>query len=81
MKIKVISDGRRFTIPLPNGIVINGFTAKIASHFINKHTEFDISKEQLDILCCKLKEAKKVLDKRPLLYVNSKDGEMVEITL
>ncbi|MBC7766186.1 MAG: hypothetical protein H7Y41_06840 [Hyphomonadaceae bacterium] len=81
MKIKVIGDGHRFTIPLPNGLIINGLTTRIASYYINKYTELDITREQLDALCGQLKQAKEVLQGRPLVYVKTNDGELVEIWL
>jgi len=81
MKIKIKGDGHRFTIPLPNVIITNGLTAKIASHYINKYTELNITEKHLKALCSQIKQAKKVLNGNPLVYVKSKDNEIVKITL
>jgi len=83
MKIKIISDEHKFTIPFPNGLILNGFVMGKLADKIKEKSEFDvnISKEQLKILCRELKKTKKLLKGEPLIYVKSGDGDEVKITM
>ena len=83
MKIKINSDGHNFTIPFPNGLILNGFVMGKLADMINEKSELDvnITKEQLKILCRELKKTKKLLKGEPLVHVLSSDGDEVKITM
>lgn len=81
MKIKVHAEDHNFTIPIPNGLFMNNLVVNIASKAINESSGMDFSKEHLKLLFKEIKKAKKLLNGVPLVYVKSKDGEEVVITL
>lgn len=81
MKLKIHAENHNFTIPFPNGLLLNRTVSKIASKAVSKHTDLDITAEQIKTLFKGIKNAKKVLNGKPLLYVKSADGEEVTITL
>ncbi|MGL4608008.1 MAG: hypothetical protein ACRCU3_11150 [Eubacteriaceae bacterium] len=81
MRIHIVSEGKQLFIPLPNVLLVNRFSLKIALFYINQHTEIKISDEQLYLLCSQLNTAKKLLKGRPLVHIETKDGELVHITL
>jgi hypothetical protein len=81
MKIKIEVEGYRFTIPLPIGIIMNGFTARIIESCIKKHVHVPFTGEQLVVVCRAIKQAKKVFPKLPLVQIQTADGQRVLITL
>ena len=80
MKIRVKTEaGRRFTIPIPNGLICNALGAKVISSFSQREGE-GLSYAQARALLGGIKEAKKVLIGLPLLEVED-DGKYVRIDL
>jgi len=80
MVIRIRSEEHKFTIPLPNALLLSNLVVNIITKVINENGT-DISKEDLKLLFDNIKQAKKVLGKNPLVYVKSNDGEEVVITL
>lgn len=81
MKIKIDADGYHFTLLLPIGIIMNGFTARIIEKCIKKYVHVPITGDQLVVLCRAIKQAKKVFPKLPLVQIQTADGQKVLITL
>lgn len=77
MIIKLHADEHKITIPIPNGLVFNGLTAKILSKIEN----MPLTSEQLNILLRELRHAKRVLGDLPLVDIKSSTGENVLIKL
>ena len=46
MRIKIDAEGRRFTIPVPTGLVMNNLTARIIGNS-EKHANVQLTGEQL----------------------------------
>jgi len=83
MKIRIEAEGRCFTIPLPIGIIMNGFTARIAGNCIKKYVsdpEVSITGEQLTILMRAMKQDKKNFPGLALVDVLTADRQRVLIT-
>lgn len=81
MRIKIEAEGYRFTIPLPIGIMMNGFTSRMIESCIKKYANVPFTKEQLFILIRELKQAKKMFPNLPLVDVKTTDKQRVLITL
>lgn len=81
MKLRIRTNEHKFMIPFPNGLLLNGAVSKVASKAVTKHTDLQITSEQLRSLFSEIKNAKKVLKGTPLIYVKSANGEEVTITL
>jgi len=85
MKIKVASDGRRFTIPIPNCIMFNPVSAAILKSSVNKYlSNMEMSVEHLTYseirrLFKVIKKCRRYLNGEPLVYARSCDGDLVEI--
>jgi len=85
MRVKIQAEGYNFTIPLPLGIILNGFTIRIVKSCL-KYTDINladvsISEEQLHILIRELKRAKKVFPNLPLVDIKTGNKQRVLITL
>lgn len=81
MRIKIDAEGRRFTIPVPTGLVMNNLTARIIGNSVRKHANVQLTGEQLRILFRELKQAKRVFPGLTLVEVKSADNDRVLITL
>ena len=89
MRIKVISDEHRFTIPIPNWMLFNAASAAVCTHLINRHlpentlqfSASGVSYSDLRRFFKEVKKCRRYLQGEPLVYVNSSDGEHVEIYL
>lgn len=81
MKIKIDADGHRFSIPLPIGFIINGFTTRIIENCINRYAHLPITEELLFALLKVLKQAKKDFPDLALVDVRTADDQKVLITL
>jgi len=81
MWIKIKAEGYRFTIPLPIGIIANGFTASLVESRIKKYAPVPFSGVQLFPLLRELKQAKKMFPKLTLVDVKTANGQRVIITL
>ena len=82
MWIKINVEGCRFSIPLPTGILINGFAVRIAKKCIMKnYCDFSFTEEQLIAFFKELKKAKKLFQRLTLVDVKTSDGQRVTITL
>lgn len=85
MKIKVEADGYRFTIPLPFGIIANGFTAgvikRIIENHLRKYVNVPFTGEQISVLLKELKQVKKMFPHLVLVDVKTADAQRVLITL
>ena len=71
-------------IPLPLTLFMNGLSAFIAARLINKYnTHFRVTSRDMYILFKAVKKSKKVLKKlkEPLVYISSRKGEEIIITL
>ncbi len=77
MIVKVKSKDARFTIPVPNALVFN----RLVSHIIAKHTDIPFDTHQLNYIFDNIKAAKRILKGRPLVEVESADGEVVIVKL
>ena len=80
MRITVHSEGHRFFIPVPTGLIANRLTARIAAKTL-KESGMELSAEDLRRLFQALRRSRKVLKKRPLVEVDSADGTYVKILL
>ena len=96
MKIRVINEEYRFTIPLPNWLLLNPVTAALcvatgaSFTFINRHIPEDViqismanrlSYGGLIRLFREIKKCRRYLHGEPLVSVHSGDGDVVEIYL
>lgn len=82
MKIKVVSDDFRLSIPLPNGLIFNRLTAAICTATVKKYTEgIEIPHAVFQHLFREIPHYKQILFDEPLIYVKSNDGVIVEIML
>lgn len=81
MKIKIESEGYRFTIPLPMRLAFNGITVRIMASCIEKYTDTPIKAEYLKVLMKELICAKRLLGSLVLVDVSSSDGSKVKIML
>jgi len=89
MKIKIDSDSGRFTIPIPNCLLLNPVTAAICKSFINGHLSkggVEVSTEHLTYfeimrLFREIKKCRRYLKGEPLIYACSSNGDVVEIFL
>jgi hypothetical protein len=86
MKIKIEADGRRFTVPLPLGMLANGFTARLFEKYIKVQVnvpdvQLNLTVDQLLVLLKELKRAKKVFRSLTLVDVRTADKQRVLITL
>lgn len=77
MVIKIKAEDHKLTIPLPNGLVFNGVTAK----FISNIKDIPLTQNQFNVLFRELRHAKKVLRGKPILELQSSSGESVYIKL
>ena len=63
MKIKIEADGRRFTVPLPLGMLANGFTARLFEKYKStsqcSDVQLNLTVDQLLVLLKELKRAKR----------------------
>jgi len=83
MRIRIEADGRRFTILLPIGIILNRFTARIAESCIKNYVsvpDVSLTGEQLAILSRALKQARKHYPGLALVDVKT-DKQRILITL
>ncbi|HQD32256.1 MAG TPA: hypothetical protein PLY59_11800 [Clostridiales bacterium] len=83
MRIRIEADGRRFTILLPIGIILNRFTARIAESCIKNYVsvpDVSLTGEQLAILSRALKQARKNYPGLALVDVKT-DKQRILITL
>ena len=83
MRIRIEADGRRFTILLPIGIILNRFTARIAESCIKNYVsvpDVSLTGEQLAILSGALKQARKHYPGLALVDVKT-DKQRILITL
>jgi len=80
MKIKIEADGYHFSIRLPIGIIMNGFTAKIIKNCLKKYVEIPFTEEHFYAIFRELKQAKKTFPDLTLVDVKTAD-ERVLITL
>lgn len=83
MKIRIEAGGRCFTIPLPIGIIMNRFTARIAESCIKNYVsvpDVSLTGEQLAILSRALKQARKNYPGLALVDVKT-DKQRILITL
>ena len=88
MKIRLYGVGekkRRFHFALPNFLVFNRTTARLAVRMFQSRDEGDgdpvLNYEQVCALMNALQDGKRCLNGLPLLQVESSDGEQVEIYL
>ena len=87
MKIKVASDGRRFTIPIPNCIMFNPVSAAILKSTVNRYLAKDseeasmghLTYQEIRKLFKVIKKCRRYLKGEPLVYALSGDGDLVEI--
>lgn len=77
MVIKVKTDEHKITIPLPSGLIFNGFTAKL----ISKIDDIPLTTDQMNVIMRELRHAKSILKGEPILEVHSNNGEDVLIKL
>lgn len=85
MRIKIDSGQRHFTIPLPNWMFFSPLSAAICSSASKRGSKYGvkegISYRDMRILFKELRRSCRYFKGMPLLYVRSKDGEIVEIYL
>ena len=81
MYVKIITEGFRLTLPLPNALLLNGFVTGAISKALRKHVDFPITKEQLDGLAGALRQARRHFGSLDLVDVLSEDGNRVLIRL
>ena len=87
MKIRLYGVGerkRRFRFFLPNFMVFNRTTARLAARMIRSRDgdgNLPLNCEQIRALMNALQDGKRCLNGLPLLQVESSDGEQVEIYL
>jgi hypothetical protein len=84
MRIRIEADGRRFTILLPIGIILNRFTARIAESCMKKYVsvpDASFTGDQLVILSRALKQARKDFPGLAIVDVRTADNQRVLITL
>ena len=80
MRITVHSDGRRFFIPFPTGLIANRLTARIAAKHLKK-SGVDLSAKDMHRFLKVLKQCRKALNGEPLVEVKDTDGTYVKITI
>jgi hypothetical protein len=82
MRIIVKSDGHRFFIPLPSGLIFSRPSAALAYRIITSHSaEFPFTREQFFEMTRALRRARRSLRGTPIVEVDDKDGDMVRIYL
>ena len=81
MKIRIEAESHRFTIPLPTGLVLNGFVARAADSWIKRYINIPCTEEQFSVLVRDLKEVKKTFPNLVLVDIKTADDQRVIITL
>lgn len=81
MRISIHADKAHFFIPLPNGLILNGFTTGLAASCLQKHRDIPLTAEQLNCLSAELKRIKKTYGKLTLVDIRTHDGQSIKITL
>jgi len=87
MRIKVASDGRRFTIPIPNCIMFNPISAAILKSYVNRYlakgnmevSTAHLSYQEIRKLFKVIKKCRRYLKGDPMIYARSGNGDLVEI--
>ncbi|HOQ07368.1 MAG TPA: hypothetical protein PLP87_06095 [Clostridiales bacterium] len=84
MKIRIEAGGRCFTIPLPIGIIMNRFTARIAESCIKNYVsvpDVSFTAEQLLTMFRAIKQARKNFPGLALVDVKTADNQRIMIKL
>ena len=85
MKIRVVGDDSRFTLPIPNWLMLNSLSAAMCMPLIKRHVnmneaaDFQLSYFEIRRLFLTLRRCRRYLKGEPLVYVRSSDGSTVEI--
>ena len=77
MIVRIKSDKRRLCIPIPISLALNSVTRSL----IKKHSDIEITGEQMRELRHALRCSKKLLSGTPLIELHSKENEDVVIKL
>lgn len=79
MLIKIDADGRRFTLPIPNGLLgLGTWGVKLAA---KDSGELPITPAQMRALVRELKKARRTFGRLTLVEAESADGDRVKIVL
>jgi len=86
MRVKIASEGRRFTIPLPNCVILGSASAAIIAWVMNNKMnnmpeDTNISYRDIRKLFKEIRRCRRYLKGEPLVYARSSDGDGVEIYL
>jgi len=84
MKIKITGSDRSFSLTIPNGLVLNGITARIACNAASKHAPEDgqrLSPEAISRIFLELNRIKKKHGTWALVEVEKTTGEKIKILL